>query len=75
MKSNTFTIRSYGESRDPVTDVRSEVYLEATVQQLPEFVDRIDLVDTELADLSVTNEQFGRRFKIISIRYLDPSEI
>ena len=75
VKSNTFTIRSYGESRDPVTDVRSEVYLEATVQQLPEFVDRIDLVDTELADLSVTNEQFGRRFKIISIRYLDPSEI
>ena len=75
VKSNTFTIRSYGESSNPVTGARSEVYLEATVQQVPEFVDRIDSADTELADLNVTNERFGRKFKIISIRHLDPNEI
>ncbi len=75
VKSNTFTIRTYGESSDPVSGARAEVYLEATVQQLPEFVDRSDSVDTELADLNPTNEAFGRKFKIIHIRHLDPSEI
>jgi hypothetical protein len=78
VKSNTFMIRSYGEFSNPVTGARSEVYLEATVQQLPEFVDRIDSADTALADLNPsrdTNKQFGRQFKIISIRHLDPSDI
>ena len=78
VKSNTFTIRSYGESRNAVTGVSSEMYLEATVQQVPEFVDRIDSADTVLADLNPsrdTNKQFGRKFKIISIRHLDPNEI
>ncbi len=75
VKSNTFTIRSYGESRNPISGASAEVYLEATVQQFPDFVDRSESADTELADLSPINERFGRQFKIVQIRYLSSDEI
>lgn len=75
VKSNTFKIRSYGEYSDPVSGERAEVYLEATVQQVPDFVDRNNPANTKPADLNQTNTRFGRQFEIIRIRHLDPSEV
>ena len=76
VKSNTFVIRSYGEWSDPTSGETSHVYLEAVVQQLPDFVDPADEPETALDDLlSVANQQFGRQFKVVQLRRLDPDQI
>jgi hypothetical protein len=76
VKSNTFVIRTCGEWRDPVSGKSSRVYLEAVVQQLPDFVDSADAPETPLDALSSTaNRQFGRQFKIVELRRLHPDQI
>ena len=76
VKSNTFVIRTCGEWSDPVSGESSRVYLEAVVQQLPDFVDSSDAAETALDDLlSVANQQFGRQFKVVQLRRLDPDQI
>jgi hypothetical protein len=76
VKSNTFVIRTCGEWSDPVSGESSRVYLEAVVQQLPGFVDPADAAETALDDLlSVANQQFGRQFKVVQLRRLDPDQI
>ena len=73
VKSNTFVIRSCGEALDPISGETSQVYLEAVVQQVPDFVDPSDDSYDEVS--TVTNEQFGRRFKLVQVRRLDPDKI
>ena len=73
VKSNTFVIRSCGESIDPISGETSQVYLEAVAQQVPDFVDPSDDSYDEVS--TVTNEQFGRRFKLVQVRRLDPDKI
>jgi hypothetical protein len=68
-RSDTFTIRSYGESNNPVTsEVAGRAWLEATVQRFPETADSGDNIDKPTG-------AFGRRFKIISFRWLSASDI
>ena len=68
-RSDTFTIRSYGEALNPVTtEVTGKAWLEATVQRFPETVDSSDNIENPTGP-------FGRRFKIISFRWLSPSDI
>ena len=88
-RSDTFRIRAFGETRDKFSgDVTSQVVCEAVVQRLPEYVDpNTDAGNNEPWDeatnplsptasaLNATNQEFGRRFKIVNIRWLDPSEI
>ncbi len=69
VRSDTFTIRSYGEALNAVTEeVTARAWLEATVQRVPEVVDPLDDTDQPAGP-------FGRRFKIISFRWLSPSDI
>jgi hypothetical protein len=76
VKSNTFVIRTCGEWSDPLSGETSRVYLEAVVQQLPNFVDPADAPETALDDLdSVTNQELGRQFKVVQLRRLDPDQI
>jgi hypothetical protein len=76
VRSDTFKIRSAGIVRDPVTnDLLSQVWCEAVVQRLPEYVDSSQPSDTALTDLNPTNLQLGRRFKLVSFRWLDKDEI
>jgi hypothetical protein len=75
VKSNTFMVRSYGESVNPVTGRQSSVYLEAIVQQVPEFVDTTNPVDTAIDDLNPENKSFGRQFNIVQVRRLTGDEI
>ncbi|MBC2602660.1 hypothetical protein [Puniceicoccus vermicola] len=73
VRSDTFTIRAYGETRDPITDTpTSKAWCEATVQRVPEFVDvDADSPETPLASLNgPANAEFGRRFVLVDFRWL-----
>jgi len=74
VRSDTFTIRTYGEARDNNGNVTAKSWIEATIQRLPEFVDNSDSFDTQTSDLSETNQEFGRKFHIVSFRYLGAKE-
>ncbi len=81
-RSDTFVIRTYGAVVNPATSkTESKAWLEAVVQRLPEFVDRLDPAlsalgaATPVTAVNATNQNFGRRFKIISMRWLSPNEI
>ena len=70
-RSDTFIIRTYG---DVVSngEVVSKAWCEAVVQR------RIDLIDSNNIDLWDTpddNQDFNRRFEIVSFRWLNESEI
>ena len=76
-RSDTFIIRAYGETVNPVTGITTgRAWLEATVQRGTGFVDSSD--DAALPSASLTsaaNLQFGRRFNVIAFRWLSPEEI
>ena len=76
-RSDTFKIRAYGES----TGADAKAYCEAVVQRLPEYFNAEandpwdDNMPTSSRSLSPLNNMLGRRFKIISFRWLNASEI
>ena len=85
-RSDTFTIRAYGEVRDPLSEeVEARAWCEAVVQRVPDYVDpsnppHTPLDDDEAAELGLdplteTNRQFGRQFRIVSFRWLEGEEI
>lgn len=85
-RSDTFVIRTYGEVLDPVNSspatpvVLGRAWCEATVQRLPEFVDdslpaQTDLRAAPASPAKTTNQNFGRKYKIISFRWLTPGDI
>lgn len=75
VRSDTFTIRGYGEAHDADGKVTARSWCEAVVQRSPRFVDPTDAADAAIATITPTNQTFGRRFEIISFRQLLPSEI
>ncbi len=73
-RSDTFVIRTYGDVSDAFSgDIQARAVGEAVVQRHPGFVDSAD-APTE-ADLNSVNETFGRRFSVLSFRWLNPDEI
>ncbi|WP_367873756.1 hypothetical protein [Luteolibacter sp. Populi] len=75
-RSDTFTIRGYGEALDPDGKVLATATCEAVVQRFPEYIDTADLVEVQPAALqSMANQNFGRRFQVVSFRWLNPKEI
>lgn len=68
-RSDTFLIRVYGDTRNPVTtDIEARAWGEAVVQRVPETVDT--------GDNQITPTQpFGRRFKVTSFRWLTSDDI
>jgi hypothetical protein len=75
-RSDTFTVRGYGDARDAHGRVVARAMCEAIVQRFPEWLDPVDAVETPIQDLqSQVNKKFGRRFHIISFRWLSPLEI
>ncbi len=74
-RSDTFTIRVYGDVTSPVdpTVVTSRAWCEAIVQRFPDYVD--STVSAANAPTTATNKRFGRKFRVISFRWLSPSEI
>ena len=75
VRSDTFTIRGYGEARDAAGKVIARNWCEAVVQRTPKFMDPTDAADAAIASITPTNQTFGRRFEIISFRQISPVEI
>ncbi|MDP0497788.1 MAG: hypothetical protein Q7Q73_16420 [Verrucomicrobiota bacterium JB024] len=73
-RSDTFVIRAYGDSVNPITGAEMRAWCEAVVQRMPEYVDETDAAD-KAANLSAINERFGRRFEIVSFRWLSEDQI
>ncbi len=76
-RSDTFTIRTYGESLDSQGKVSGRAWLEAVVQRGSDFVNPNDHPALPLTStsLSETSKQFGRRFHIVSLRWLNSEEV
>ncbi len=85
-RSDTFRIRAYGESINPVTGETVSAMCEAVLQRVPEFVDsETNVAHTPvqadeaaaagLAVLSGTNELLGRRFVVVDFQWLSDEEI
>lgn len=75
-RSDTFTIRSFGSAVDPLTGQETaKAYCEMVVQRSPDFVDPSNRSFDDPANFSAVNEQFGRKFEVVSFRWLSENEI
>lgn len=75
-RSDTFVVRTYGDATNPVTgEVDGRAWCEAVVQRLPEFVDPAQAPETATASLNPTNRDFGRRYRVVSFRWLSPADL
>jgi hypothetical protein len=74
-RSDTFIVRAYGDVQNPVTNTtEGKAVCEAVVQRVPDYVDpTIDPWTTPVANSD--SEKFGRRFKIVSFRWLSEKDI
>lgn len=75
-RSDTFVIRAYGETVNPATgNVEGRAWCEALVQRHPEYLDKSQSEETAPADLNDVNAALGRRFKVMSFRWLTKADI
>ncbi len=85
-RSDTFIIRAYGEALSSITGKPvSAAWCEAVVQRFPDFVDGANAAHTPMDDaeaamlglntLTEENRDFGRRFRIVSFRWLNEDEV
>ncbi|MEO5912771.1 MAG: hypothetical protein ABIS50_00950 [Luteolibacter sp.] len=79
-RDDTFTIRAYGDARDPANSSRilARAWCEVVVQRRANFVDPSD--DAAITPFSPqmksqANKRFGRRYEVISFRWLNESEV
>ena len=75
-RDDTFTIRAYGEALDANGDITARAWCEASVRRTRDFIDPGgDCADITHAPRQAVNRTFGRRFIILSFRWLNPNEI
>ena len=74
-RDDTFSIRAYGDARDKSGNITARATCEAVVRRTRDFVDPRDAADITTQPKSATNLIFGRRYEIISFRWLNNSEI
>ncbi|MEO0017886.1 MAG: hypothetical protein RLZZ522_1169 [Verrucomicrobiota bacterium] len=85
VRGDTFLIRAYGESVTANGKIAATAWCEAVVQRMPDYIDPTDAADKRLRsadyspavtlDLQPVNQTFGRQFKLVSFRWLNPHEI
>ena len=76
VRGDTFKVRAYGDARDGDGRVTARAWCEATLQRVPGYVDPADAPETPYAGLSSEiNQKFGRRFVLVSFRWLSKDEI
>jgi hypothetical protein len=84
-RSDTFIIRAYGQVNNPLDNsVQSRAWCEAVVQRLPEYLDtQTQNGNNGLPDnpgimpwqANYQNNVFGRRFSLVSLRWLNSNDI
>jgi hypothetical protein len=87
VRDDTFRIRTYGESLDSKGKVKARVWCEALVQRIPEYHDATNSPEVPARILNASgnfidnsaltemNRRFGRKFEIVSFRWLNSEEI
>ena len=75
VRDDTFTIRAYGDSLDKNGKVLARAWCEATVKRTREFSDQGDAADSIEPPTIPRNITFGRRYEIISFRWLNSDEV
>lgn len=82
-RSDTFTIRAYGDVSEPTAVganadapvILARAWVEVTVQRLPVKHKSADDPDDNMKPTGDGANNFGRRFKVIGMRWLSPDEI
>jgi hypothetical protein len=75
-RSDTFLIRAYGETVNPATAAtESTAWCEAVVQRLPEPLQPASATSPTDSEYQTPPGTLGRRFKLISLRWLTSSDI
>ncbi|MEO8614279.1 MAG: hypothetical protein ABI600_04000 [Luteolibacter sp.] len=79
-RDDTFTIRAYGDSRDQSnsTKINARAWCEVVVKRSANFVDPVDspgVTPFSTQMKSSANKTFGRRYEIVSFRWLNAKEI
>lgn len=74
-RSDTFVIRAYGDVQNPATNaIEGKAWCEAIVQRLPDYVETT--VDAwTIPAANTPSGIFGRKFKIVSFRWLSSNDI
>jgi hypothetical protein len=80
VRDDTFTIRAYGDARDKndPNKILARAWCEATVRRLADYTDSTDprQITTDSPSMkSEINKRYGRRFEIVSFRWLHHDEI
>ncbi len=85
VRGDTFLIRAYGESLTSEGKVAAKAWCEAVVQRMPDYMDTTDAAEKKMRTagqlpsvtpaLNPLNQTFGRKFNIISFRWLNSNEI
>jgi hypothetical protein len=76
VRSDSFTIRAYGESREPGTGrIRARAWCEAVVQRFPDPVPNATANRSALAELINPSSRHGRTFRLVSFRWLNANEV
>jgi hypothetical protein len=76
VRSDYFRIRTSGEALDASGKVIARAWCEAVVQRTSEYLDTQDQAHKNATELVATaNKAFGRRYQILSLRWLGNSEI
>jgi hypothetical protein len=77
-RSDTFLIRAYGDARNPVTDaVEGRAWCEAIMQRVPDVTEPAagSYATGDELKLSAAKYPFGRKFKMVSFRWLGPEDV
>ncbi len=77
-RSDTFLVRCYGDAQNPATqEIEGRAWCEAVVQRLPDLTEpATGSYDPEDAVVpNTTKYPFGRRFKVVSFRWLSSFDI
>ena len=74
-RSDTFVIRAYGDIRSEGGETRGRAWIEAVVQRTPDYCNTTDAAHADPDLMLPINKHLGRRFRIVSARWLRPDEI
>ncbi len=75
VRDDTFTIRAYGDATDQDGNVIAKAWCEAVVKRTRQFSDTSDAADTINPPVNPMNTTYGRRYEIVSFRWLSADEV
>lgn len=75
VRDDTFTVRAYGDTLDRNGRVIAQAWCEAIVKRTRNFSDQADAADSIDPPVVQRNVTFGRKYEIVSFRWLNAEEV